>query len=270
MKRTKAGNVLLRVAVAVLLILLVFSFVQIVRILCDRRNSAKVTEQLAQLAVTQTAPPEQQKTEAQQEAEPEEEELLALQAYLPVPIEVDFDALRQENPQIVAWIYCPDTSINHPVVQGPDNAYYLEHMADGRPNSAGAIFLDHRSASALTDDYSIIHGHNMKDGVTMFSVLPNYAQQAYYDAHRVIYLLTPEQNYVLELFAGFVTDDDDGLYRLPLTQQTKEKFIQLWMTRSDFVSSVQPKPTDRLLALSTCAYDRSEARYVAAGVLRPV
>ncbi|MFR7747151.1 MAG: hypothetical protein ACLU06_06990 [Eggerthellaceae bacterium] len=38
---------------------------------------------------------------------------------------VDWAALHDINPDIVAWIYVPDTPINYPVVQGADNEEYL-------------------------------------------------------------------------------------------------------------------------------------------------
>ncbi|MCQ6507852.1 class B sortase, partial [Vibrio parahaemolyticus] len=58
------------------------------------------------------------------------------------PIEVDFDALRQENEHVIGWIYCEGTVINYPVVQGSDNQYYLKHAYDGTYTTSGSIFID--------------------------------------------------------------------------------------------------------------------------------
>ena len=49
----------------------------------------------------------------------------------PERISVDFDALRQQNGDVVAWLYGADTGLNYPVVQADDNDYYLYRLLDG-------------------------------------------------------------------------------------------------------------------------------------------
>lgn len=77
---------------------------------------------------------------------------------------VDFKALKKINPDIVAWIRIPDTSIDYPVVQGNDDSYYLTHTFKKTEHVAGAIFLDSDNNADFSDDKNIIYGHNMKDG----------------------------------------------------------------------------------------------------------
>lgn len=243
------------------LAVLVFALTQVARCLRDKDAREQIHARLAQTAVT-AVPPAPQVSEA-----PSAEETVIAPPLPQIPITVDFAPLLAQNADVAAWIYCPDTPINYPVVQGEDNQYYLDHMIDGSINPGGTIFLDYRCAASLEDGYSVIYGHNLKDQA-LFGSLLNYADPAYYDAHPVMFVLTPEKNFVLELFAGFVTEDGDGLYYLPPTALTKEKLIKNCMERSDFDSPLRPTAEDRLVILSTCAYDFEDARYVLAGVLR--
>ena len=241
-------------AIIVLICILIFSAYRIIILLSQKEQSKDLTQQLTQMAVT--VKPAQDLPPAEQERP----------AYA-IPISVDFDALKQQAPDIRGWIYCPDTPIHHPVVQGKDNRYYLRRLANGQPNHAGSVFLDSRNPSDLTGYYNLIHGHNLKDD-TMFGTLPNYSRQEYYDAHPIVYFLTPDADHVIELFAGFTTNSEDPIYTIPLTGKQRMELAKGCIERSDFVSQVQPEESDQLVILSTCAYDHEDARYAVIGVLR--
>ena len=107
--------------------------------------------------------------------------------------EVDFAALREINPDIVAWIYIEGTKINYPIVQGEDNSYYLKHLFSGEWNGSGCIFLDFRNDASFADRHSIIYGHHMKNG-TMFTDLDKYKKQEFFDEHPIALLITPDKN----------------------------------------------------------------------------
>ena len=87
---------------------------------------------------------------------------------------IDFDALRAINPNVVGWIVVPGTQISYPVVQGADNAWYLRHTFSGERNASGAIFMDYRNRADFSDNQTILHGHNMRDG-SMFAPLHGWA-----------------------------------------------------------------------------------------------
>lgn len=181
--------------------------------------------------------------------------------------EVDFEGLAAINPDIVGWIYSEDTPINYPIVQGTDNSYYLKHLYTGEYNGAGSIFLDSRNSSDFSDRHTIVYGHHMQNG-SMFSSLTGYKQQEYYEAHPILYLMTPEKNYEIKVFAGYVASVKDDAWQI--TFDSEESF-QAWIGRaiekSTFSSNITPVATDRIITLSTCSYEFDNARYVLLGIL---
>ena len=181
---------------------------------------------------------------------------------------VDFDALSEINPDIVAWIYIEDTEINYPVVQGTDNQYYLKRLFNGKWNGSGCIFLDSRNSPDLSDRHSIIYGHHMKNG-TMFSSLTQYKKQEFYQAHPTILLITPEQNIRVEIFAGYVANVKDDAWEIALEPDTKfEAWLEAARSRSCFESDMIPAVTDRIVTLSTCSYEFDNARFVLLGIVQ--
>lgn len=183
------------------------------------------------------------------------------------PIKVDFDGLIAENSDVVAWLYCPDTLINYPVMQAENNEKYLRTLPDGTWNIAGTLFMDYRNAADFSDSNSIVYGHNMKND-SMFGILPDYNTQEFYEAHPYWYLLTPNTDYKVELIAGYVTPSTSDAYAIPRTQEEKESLIQTTLSSSAFITNVEIDTTDKLLTLSTCSYEYSNARFVLVGVLR--
>lgn len=97
-------------------------------------------------------------------------------------LDIDFAALKEASPDLVGWLYCPDTVVSYPVVQGQDNSYYLSHLADGSENRNGCLFMDCGNRSGLSDENTLIYGHHMASG-KMFACLVSYAEQEYYEAH---------------------------------------------------------------------------------------
>lgn len=185
------------------------------------------------------------------------------------PIKVDFDALLAENEDVVGWLYCEDTNIHYPVVQGKDNDYYLHHGYDRKESRAGAIFVDAENRPGFADSNTILYGHHMKNG-SMFAHLADFADQEFFDAHPVMWLLTPEQTFKVELLGGYLTSADSDSYTI-FTGACEEfdEYLEGAAADSDVQAETETPCDGRYIMLSTCEYDFADARYVLHGRLVP-
>jgi len=182
-------------------------------------------------------------------------------------LSIDFESLREINPDIVAWLICEDTAINYPVVHGSDNNYYLTHLFDKTRNNAGCLFVDMENSSGFMDKNTIIYGHNMNDG-SMLNTLGMFKEQTFFEANPQMLLITPDATYVVELFAGFVADIQSDAWRLDFNTDAEfAAWVESVKGRSAFQSDVSVEPDDRVITLSTCTYERDNVRYILVGKL---
>ena len=201
--------------------------------------------------------------------------------WIPAPVEeedpvfttlasIDLTALRQVNPDVVGWIYIPNSYINYPLMQGTDNQFYLEHTWEGNANPYGSIFLEHRNSPDLTDFNTILYGQNMLNG-SMFAGLSNYAYQWHWQWNRYVYIVTDEGIFRYEIFASYFADVDSAAYGLSFNQQeTRENFIALALENSQIDTGITPATTDRILTLSTCTGFGYESRRVVHAYLKMI
>lgn len=181
--------------------------------------------------------------------------------------EMDFSLLKAQNDDVVAWLLSDGTSIDYPVLHGEDNEYYLKHLYTGENNRAGSLFVDYRNTGLFTDKNTVIYGHNMTAD-EMFHSLSGYKAQEYYDAFPTMYLFTPDGDYTIEIVCGTVEDGNYEFVRFNFeSDEDFMEYVSGFQTRSTFVSNIQIEPTDQLVTLCTCSYERNNARYVLIGRL---
>jgi len=184
--------------------------------------------------------------------------------------QVDFDALKAINDDVVAWIYLDGTQVNYPVVLGPDNEYYLNRLYNGKGNGAGSIFMDFRNNGKFTDRNSILYGHRMNNG-TMFADISKYSNREFFDSHPYVLIVTPDAKFKAEVFSAYVANttynswntvfDGDDIYL---------NWLESIRSRSYFERNVEFTPESRVLTLSTCTYEFEDARFVVHAVLHAV
>ena len=184
--------------------------------------------------------------------------------------EIDLEALRQRNPDVIGWILLPDTDINYPIMQGTDNDYYLNHTWLGEKNAVGSIFMEHRNRPDFTEYNTILYGHNMING-SMFSDLRHYTGERFHKDHPYVYVVTDDGVLRYEIFSAYQAELGSTTYGLSFRQEdTKKEFLIHALRSSKFDMGIPPELTDRILTLSTCSGTGGSTRWVVHGRLKMV
>lgn len=197
----------------------------------------------------------------------EEPEYIDLTPVVNIPLDIDFNALKEINPDVRAWIKITGTLINNPVVVGTDNSYYLSHDFNGEESVSGTIFSSYLNKWDGTDDNTILFGHNMHTG-EFFAYVNHYVPYdasseplAFYKVHPTIMMSTPDGGCATyKIFAGMVANTQSK-YGEVFRYVDKTKFTDVddfnnfiidVMDRSWFFTDVDLTYGDELLTLSTC------------------
>ena len=198
-------------------------------------------------------------------------------------IQPSFLKLYSENSDIVGWVSLGSKDdrivfIDYPVVQAADNDYYLTHNFKKENAERGAIFADYRNVfepdrlSANT----ILYGHNMWNGDTMFAKLSRYYEPnplsdpaeykndplRFYREHPTVTFNTLYENSEWKVFACVLFNTQEELgevypylnYRDLPSKDAFNSFILDIMDRSVLWTDVDLKYGDEILTLSTCYY----------------
>lgn len=172
----------------------------------------------------------------------------------------DFDALREENTDIIAWINIPGTNIDYPVLfDGTDE--YLHKNLNREDSASGCIYVDATTKNVLDDEINIIYGHNMKNG-TMFGTLKAFKNKEYFDSHPHIEIHTPNEVRVYQIFSVRNVSCDINTLNYKLDEFDKKEYI-----KNAIEESVQSRDVDegQIVTLYTCTENKSK-RLLVSGV----
>ena len=128
-------------------------------------------------------------------------------------IDVDFAGLKEQNKDIVGWIYFEDEeSISYPLLYSGDD-YYLRRNYLKEEETAGSIYIDGNNNPDLSNAHTLIYGHNMRN-LSMFGKLKFYkTEEDYFENHRYFQLITETGAYRYKVFAyKDVTTLTGGIY----------------------------------------------------------
>ena len=198
----------------------------------------------------------------------------------PVEIPIDFEALTAVNPDIYAWITIPDTQVDYPILQNPDDdEYYLHRDIYGNEEYAGSLFTQatYNTKDFETDPVTIVYGHSMKNG-TMLRSIKNYMDREFFETHPDLVIYTPDAILHYHVFAAYIYDDRHigAYYNQFETPGSINLYIDDIYSVRDMSAIFDDEIKDelnadsRILTLSTCYDADSQQRYLLQAVLTDV
>lgn len=167
---------------------------------------------------------------------------------------INFTSLKEKESDTVGFIKVNGTDIEHIVVQGKDNSYYLTHDFEKDYNSAGWIFLDYRNKLDGSDKNIIIYGHNMRNN-TMFGTLKNILKKDWFENedNRYITFITERESATYEVFSVYEIEAEDYYIKTSFNTGEFNKYIDSMKARSKYDFNCDVSEEDKVLTLSTCA-----------------
>ena len=182
-----------------------------------------------------------------------------------------FAALLEQNEDFLGMLIIEGLGMQLPFVQGNTNDTYLGTDFNGKSARHGTIFLNADNNRLLTDRNNVLFGHYMNDG-SMFTPLMQYRRDMINTVKKaptvVIDSLTGRTTWLV--FAAYITDPMWGYIEPSNNEIDFEHLLEEINSRSIFHTNVEVTSKDKILTLSTCAYEFEDARLaVHARLLRP-
>ncbi len=174
---------------------------------------------------------------------------------------VDFERLKKENPDCIAWIHFPGLEISYPIMQGEDNEYYLEHDFSGERVAAASIFMDSMNREDFSDENTFIYGHNMKDD-SMFGLLDQYEEEEFCRENPGFYIYTPDKTMYYSIFSCYradIEEQEDSFILSFASAEDYEEYRKVVLERSLYETGVSLQRGQKMVTLMTC--NRSGYRY---------
>ena len=172
---------------------------------------------------------------------------------------VNLAKLQSQNPEFIAWLQIHSTSVNYPVVQTSDTAFYLTHNFKRQKAKAGTLFSLPSTDYRTPGKNIVIYGHHLSHRPNaMFSPLLNYKQAGYGRKHSKVLLDSIFRSNTYRVFAVVNWDIDGDWMPMQTNFSGTEEFaafVQEAQRRSLYDTGVSVPENAEILTLITC--DRS-------------
>lgn len=148
--------------------------------------------------------------------------------------EIDFKVLKEENPDIFAWLHVPGTNIDCPVLQSEEaDDYYETHNAYGKEDPKGAVYTELANLKDMCDFNTVLHGKGTEKE-DVFAELYQFGDKDFFQKNHTIYLYLEDNLLTYEVFAAYEREDSSLIRTYDFTYaEGCEAFLQdLYYTKT--------------------------------------
>ena len=182
--------------------------------------------------------------------------------------DIDFDILKNTNPDIVAWLSVNGTNINYPITKTTDNNYYLTRDINKRLKVTGWTFMDYRNNENLEDNNTIFYGHNLLNKTAFGSISNIFTDNWYKNENHYIIVLTKEKKNIYEVFSSYTINKESYYLQYEFYDSNSYlSFLNTIKNRSKYDYKVELTENDKIITLSTCTKDNKQRQVVHAKLL---
>ena len=171
-----------------------------------------------------------------------------------------YDALFEQNNDMVGWIQIPGTDQGYPLMQTPgDEEYYLRRNFKKKNAKTGTPFLDKDSDFENPNSRVMIHGHNLKSG-GMFYPLMQYTKKSHWKKYPTLSVDTLYQQRTYQIVAVVRVDLAEAghfayyAYDNFTSEASYNGFMEDAKKASLYDTGITPVYGQQVLVISTCSY----------------
>ncbi len=197
--------------------------------------------------------------ETESKTEPEALTSYSVQVDPPKSILEKLIPFEKESEDLIGWLKINGTSIDAPLVKGPDNEHYLNHTYQNEPSKEGAIYADYRNQGDFKDRHMAIYGHYWRDG-TMFHDLHFYKDQSFAHKHPIITLSSKYASKNYHIVSIQIVSANTYYLIIDHDAKSMSPYIDFLKSGSIFDINGMPFTNQNLLTLVTCTYEFDNAR----------
>lgn len=183
--------------------------------------------------------------------------------------ELSLDLLKKTNPDVIGIIEFDDRVIYEPIVQAPDNEYYVRKNIEKKYSAAGIPFVTGNGNINSTN--VVIYGHSSVYDNIIFTPLMNYVSKDYYLKHPSFRFQLVDGTRTYQIFAVLNVDTKDPYDTLEFAEPEWRKvssysdFLQDMKSRSLYDTGVTVSSADKIITLVTCDTRDGNKRIVVLG-----